>query len=90
MRPSWHLDAKWLAALAAVALVFAACVSYTLYRLTAHDTATGAFTAIAVSMLEDKVDSGEWERIRAEAAANPETEYYVPGVNVTVSGAEIA
>lgn len=90
MRPSWHVDAKWLAALAAVFLVLAASAVYTAYRLTEHDTATGAFTAIAVSLLEERVDAGEWERIRAEAEANPEAEYYVPGVNVTLTGAEIA
>ena len=41
MRPSWHLDAKWLSALATVFLLFAASISYTLHRLTDHDTASG-------------------------------------------------
>ena len=90
MRPSWHLYAKWLSALAAVFLVFAASISYTLYRLTEHDTATAAFTAIAVSMLEDNVDTEEFQQIVNEAAANPDAEYTLPGVNVTVTGQEIA
>ena len=63
MRPSWHLYAKWLSALAAVFLVFAASISYTLFRLTEHDTATAAFTAIAVSVLEDNVDTEEFQQI---------------------------
>jgi len=90
MRPSWQLYAKWLSALAAVFLVFAASVSYTLYRLTEHDTATGAFTAIAVSLLEDKVDTEEFQQIMNEAAANPDAEYTLPGVNVSVTGQELA
>ena len=90
MRPSWHLDVKWLSALAAVFLLFAASVSYTLYLLTEHDTATGAFTAIAVGLVEENFDSEEFERIRAEAAASPGTEYTIPGVNITVTGSELA
>jgi hypothetical protein len=90
MKPSWHPHAKWLSALAAVLLVFAASASYTLYRLTEHDTATGAFTAIAVSLLEDRVDTEEFQQVMNEAAANPDAEYTLPGVNVTVTGQELA
>jgi len=90
VRHSWWQGAKWAAGILFVLCAAAASISYTLYRLTEHDTATGAFTAIAVSVLEDDVDTEEFQQIMNEAAANPDAEYTLPGVNVTVTGQEIA
>ena len=89
MRPRWHGDIKWVAAILAVICLLAASLLYDAFRLTTHDVATGAFTAVVAGFMDDK-DSEDYLRVQEEAQANPEAEVQMPGVDLTVKGSEIA
>jgi hypothetical protein len=90
MKPNWRVDLKWVFGLLCLLSVFVASLLYSVSTLTNEETSTGLFTAAVGGLAASQLDDGEWETIRAAAATQPDETYLIPGIDLKVSGAEIA
>ena len=90
MRPYWHLDAKWLAALACLAAIVVASGLYSFSKLTERDAATGIFTGIMTSFAKEGDGEEAFTELQAVAAASPDEEFTIEGVTLPVKGGELA
>jgi len=90
MRHSWRLDAKWAAGLLFVICAAAASVTYSLYRITAEEPASGAAASGIDALAEEMVDDETFAELQAAAQANPEVEVQVNELILPLTGEEIA
>ncbi|MBI2912503.1 MAG: hypothetical protein HYY03_01125 [Chloroflexi bacterium] len=90
MRPSWQLDAKWLTAIAFVLCAAAACLTYSVYRLTAPGPATGTAAAVIEAMTKPALDNDLFAGMQEAARVNPQAEVTANGVTIPLRGEEIA
>ena len=90
MRPSWQIDLKWAAGLAACLLVFASGVLFSLAHLTERDTAVPLATAITAIGVSERVSDEDYAQVRAAAAGAPDVPAALSPLGVTVTGGEIA
>lgn len=90
MKPNWRVDSKWVFGLLCLVSVFVASLLYSVRTLTNEETATGLFTATVGGFAANQIEDSEWEAIQSEAAAQPNETYLIPGIDLEVTGAEIA
>ncbi len=89
-RPSWQIDAKWLAAIAFVLCAAAAGLTYSVYRLTAYGPATGAAAPVIETMTQGALNDELYAKVQQAAQASPNAEITVDGLTLPLRGREIA
>jgi hypothetical protein len=89
MRPSWHVDLKWLAGLLACVAVAVSCVLFSLRQVTERDTALPISSAILAAGISDRVTDEDYAAVQAQAAANPDGMISLGPVSLVVKGSEI-
>lgn len=89
-RPSWQIDAKWLAAIAFVLCAAAACLTYSIYRLTAYGPAAGAAAPVIETMTKGALNDEMYGKVQQAAQASPDAEITVDGLTLPLRGREIA
>ncbi len=90
MRHSWQVDAKWLAAIAFVLCAAAACLTYSIYRLTAYGPATGTAAPVIETMSKGALNDELFAKMQEVARTTPEAEVTANGVTIPLRGQEIA
>jgi len=90
VRYSWRQDAKWLAAILFVLCATVASFTYSLYRITLHQPATGVSAAVIEGMTGGALNDDLFAKLQAAARSNPEAEAQAEGVTIPLRGKEIA
>ena len=90
MRHSWRLDAKWAVGILFVLCAAAASITYSLYRASAQEPASGASASVIDALAEEMVDDELFAELQAAAQASPEIEAQVNGFVVPLTGKEVA
>lgn len=88
-RPSWQVDAKWLAAIAFILCAAIACGAYTVYRLTAYEPAAGATAPVIETMTKQALSDEVFAQIQEAARMNPDAEVAASGINIPLRGEEV-
>ncbi len=90
MKPSWRVDGKWLAAIAFALCATVASLTYSLYRVTAPEPATGAAAPVIEAMTRGALNDELFAEMQLAAQAQPEAEVQAQGVTIPLTGEEIA
>jgi hypothetical protein len=90
VRPSWQVDLKWVAGIAAcVAIVFAG-VLFSLTIISEQDRAEPLSTLFIGYQIDSRVTDEEFEGVQEDAAADPDSFVSLSPVDMEVKGSEIA
>jgi len=90
MRPSWHIDLKWMLGLTACILIIASGLLFSLQQLTKRDTAVPLAGALISAGINDRVSDQEFAQVQAAAAANPSATVAVSPLSLSFTGSDIA
>ena len=90
MRPSWQIDLKWIAGLAACLLVLASGVLFSLSRFTERDSAVPLASAVLALGINERVSDEDYAQVQAAAAANSAAPVSLSPLSVTAAGSELA
>lgn len=90
MKHSWRQDAKWVAAILFVLCAAAASITYSLHRVSAEESASGAAASVIDALAEEMVDDEMFAELQAAAKASPEVEVQVNELLLPLTGEEIS
>jgi hypothetical protein len=90
-RPYWHVDAKWLCGLLFTALLTVLLHVAVLWNITYRETAIALFAEVGMTMLYPAPQAAQaFDRMLAHALRQPEAPVQVLGLEVPLSGREVA